>query len=72
MVLPKVLYTYYSDFGGSDEKILRFVFRYLLSEEMDEETVVRDVCARKNLMIRYEWILIENDFSRNHFNSFNV
>ena len=28
VALPKMMHTYKDDFGGSDEAILRFVFRY--------------------------------------------
>ena len=54
MLLPKILQTYRDDFGNSDEEIIKFVFRYYKSSEVDEETVIRDVCQRKSLLIRYE------------------
>jgi hypothetical protein len=53
--------TYKHDFcNGSDEGVLRFVFKYyncqqqLQSGDTDEETVIRDVCQRKTMIIRYE------------------
>ena len=38
MSLPAVLLTYKNDFGGSEQTILQFVFRYL-SEEYDYEQI---------------------------------
>ena len=55
-----MLNTYKHDFcNGSDEGILRFVFKYYncqqqQSGDADEETVIRDVCQRKTMVIRYE------------------
>ena len=58
ITIPKVLNTYKNDFcNGSDEGILRFVFKYFNCQqqaEMDEETVIRDVCQKKTMIIRYE------------------
>lgn len=54
ITLPKLMQTYREDFGGSDESVLRFVFKYFQSEDIDEETAVRDICHKKSMMIRYE------------------
>ncbi len=54
MVLPKLCLTYREDFGGSDEAVLRFVFKYYKSDEVDEEQIIRNVCERKSLLIRYD------------------
>lgn len=54
MTLPKVLNVYRTDFGNTDENILRFVFKYYQQGEIDEETAVKDVCHRKSMIIRYE------------------
>jgi hypothetical protein len=41
MTVPKLFYIYREDFGGTDENILRFIFKYYKCEEndvnMDEE-----------------------------------
>lgn len=61
IILPKVLNTYRYDFcNGSDEGILRFVFKYYncSGQDTDEETLIKDVCIRKNMIIRYEWIFL--------------
>ncbi len=56
--LPKVLNIYKYDFcNGSDEGILRFVFRYFNCQQeadIDEETLIREVCVKKSIIIRYE------------------
>jgi len=57
-VLPKVLQVYREDFGNSEEKILNFIYKYLVSPEIDEETAIREVCHKKSMMIRYEWLNI--------------
>ena len=49
ITLPKVLNTYKYDFcNGADEGMLRFVFKYFSCSgsgvDVDEETVIRDVC----------------------------
>jgi hypothetical protein len=49
-----VLNVYRSDFGGSDEHILKFVFKYYSQGEIDEETALREVCHKKSMIIRYE------------------
>lgn len=54
IVLPKLMQTYREDFGGSDESLLRFVFKYYSAEEVDEDLVIKEVCHRKSMMIRYE------------------
>jgi len=54
MSLPKVLNSYKSDFGGSDENILKFVFKYYSQSEIDEETAIREVCYKKSMIICYE------------------
>lgn len=54
MTLPKVLNVYKSDFGGNDEAILRFVFKYYQQGEIEEETAIRDICHKKSMIIRYE------------------
>jgi hypothetical protein len=54
IVLPKLLHNYKDDFGSYDEHILRFVFRYYQSEDLDEDSAIREVCHKKSMMIRYE------------------
>ena len=54
VALPKMMHTYKDDFGGSDEAILRFVFRYFQGADIDEETVIKEVCQRRSMMIRYD------------------
>ena len=58
ITLPKVLSTYKHDFcNGTDEGILRFVFKYYSCSQQtdsDEETIIRDVCQRRTMIIRYE------------------
>jgi len=54
LTLPKVLQTYRDDFGSSEEAIIRFVWRYYESEDLEEEQAVREVCHKRNIMIRYE------------------
>ena len=53
-LVPKVFQTYRDDFGNNDESVVRFVFKYLQPEDIDEETAVREVCNRRSLMLRYE------------------
>ena len=52
ITLPKVLETYKSDFGSTDESILQFVFRYL-EDDNDYETVLSKVQS-KNVIIQYK------------------
>ncbi len=54
IALPKILETYKADFGGTEESILRFVWRHFDCEELDENAVVREVCTKKSLLVRYE------------------
>jgi len=58
ITLPKVLNLYKYDFcNGSDEGILRFVFKYYNFQQeadIDEETLIREVCIKKSVIIRYE------------------
>ena len=51
--LPKVLEIYKADFGGTDDSILQFVFRYL-EEEYDYESILNQV-SNKSILIKYEW-----------------
>ena len=51
--LPKILETYREDFGGSDEKIVNFVWNFYENDEYDIEQVLREV-KKKTLMLRYE------------------
>ncbi len=52
ITLPSVLETYKADFGGTDEAVLEFVFRYL-EEEYDQENILSQVKV-KNILITYE------------------
>lgn len=55
--LPKLLNTYKYDFcNGADEGLLRFVFKYFNCSglDIDDETVIKDVCHKKSMIIRYE------------------
>jgi hypothetical protein len=61
ITVPKVMSTYRHDLcnngGGSDESILRFVFKYFNCQQqadLDEESVIREVCHKKSMIIRYE------------------
>ena len=54
ITLPKLMHVYKDDFGGNDEAILRFVFRYYQGADVDEETIIKEVCSRRSMMIRYE------------------
>lgn len=51
--LPICLQNYYYDFGGTEESILKFVFRYYQYTEIDEETALREICHKKSMIIRY-------------------
>jgi hypothetical protein len=52
ITLPSVLEAYKADFGGTDEAVLEFVFRYL-EEEYDQENILSQVKV-KNILITYE------------------
>ena len=52
MTVPQVFETYKSDFGGSDESIISFIFKYLESD-IDLETVLQ-MLEDKTLTIQYE------------------
>mmetsp|Transcript_22923 Transcript_22923/g.22229 ORF Transcript_22923/g.22229 Transcript_22923/m.22229 type:complete len:108 (+) Transcript_22923:73-396(+) len=54
MVLPKLFQSYREDFGSTDEGVLKFVFKYYKGTDVDEEQVIREVCQRKSMLIRYE------------------
>jgi hypothetical protein len=58
ITLPKVLSVYKYDFcNGSDEGILRFVFKYYNCSQQtdsDDETIIRDVCQKRTMIIRFE------------------
>lgn len=43
------------DFGGNEENILRFVFKYskYSGGDIDEDTIIKEV-QTKTMMIRYE------------------
>ena len=49
IIFPKVLETYKSDFGGTDEGILQFVFKYL-EEEHDYDSILKQV-QNKSIII---------------------
>ena len=42
--------------NGSDEGMLRFVFKYYSCAglDLDEDAVIREVCHKKSMIIRYE------------------
>ena len=52
ITLPAVLSTYRQDFGGTDDEILLFVFRYL--EEDFDYDVVSKMVQDKSVFIKYE------------------
>lgn len=52
ITLPSVLEAYKADFGGTDEAVLEFVFRYL-EEEYDQDNILSQVKV-KNILITYE------------------
>lgn len=57
ITLPKLLSTYKYDFcNGTDEGLLRFIFKYYncSGSDIDDETVIREVCQKKTMIIRYE------------------
>jgi hypothetical protein len=57
ITLPKLLSTYKYDFcNGADEGLLRFIFKYYncSGSDIDNETVIREVCHKKTMIIRYE------------------
>lgn len=56
VTLPKQLQIYKSDFcNGTDEGLLRFVFKYYSNgSEAEDEAVIKEVCHRKTMIIRYE------------------
>lgn len=46
---------YKEDFGGNEETILRFIFRYNINDsDLDDESIIREVTVRKNMILRYE------------------
>ncbi|CAI2385436.1 unnamed protein product [Moneuplotes crassus] len=53
IIIPTVFDIYSADFGGSDEKILRFIWKWYETSEMKLQEVLRLV-RRKSLMIKYE------------------
>jgi tetrahydromethanopterin S-methyltransferase subunit H len=52
ITLPSVMDEYRADFGGTDEKILEFIFHYL-EEEYDMETLLQQL-KEKTMIIKYE------------------
>ena len=54
ITLPKVLNVYRADFEGSDEAVLKFVFKYYQQGEIDEDTALKEICYKKTMIIRYE------------------
>lgn len=55
ITLPKLFQTYRNDFGGTDEAILRFVYKYLDEpQEMDLKTAIQAVCVNYSAYLRYE------------------
>jgi NIMA (never in mitosis gene a)-related kinase len=55
ITLPKLLNTYKYDFcNGADEGMLRFVFRYYHHPDIEDEQIIKDVCNKKTMIIRYE------------------
>ena len=52
ITLPQVMEQYRADFGGTDEKVLEFVFEYL-EEEYDRESILQQV-NEKTILIQYE------------------
>ena len=55
ITLPKLFQTYRNDFGGTDESILRFVYKYLNEpQEMDLNTAIQAVCLNNSVYLRYE------------------
>ena len=56
ITLPKLFQTYRNDFGGTDESILRFVYKYLNEpQEMNLNTAIHAVCLNHSVYLRYEW-----------------
>ena len=62
--MPSVLEAYKADFGGTDEAVLEFVFRYL-EEEYDQDNILSQVKV-KNILITFEFFQVKssliNDF----------
>ena len=52
ITLPQVMDEYRADFGGSDDKILEFIFHYL-EEDYDLETILQQV-KEKTMIIKFE------------------
>jgi len=50
--LPQVLETYRADFGGTDQAILQFVFRYLETEY--EIEAILQMVDNKNITVTFE------------------
>ena len=54
ITFPKVFSVYKEDFGGSEEEMLRYILRYLPNEnEIDDESLIKEVCIKKNILIRF-------------------
>lgn len=53
IIIPTIFETYSADFGGNDEKILRFIWKLYENPDMKLPEVIKLV-KRKSLMIKYE------------------
>jgi hypothetical protein len=52
IVLPSIFETYYNDFGGNDESILRFIWNWFDNTEYSIEEILK--VSKSKLQIKYE------------------
>jgi hypothetical protein len=53
ITLPTVFDTYKGDFGGTDEKVLKFIWNWYQNSEYDLDDIIKLV-SKKSLMIKYD------------------
>lgn len=52
---PKVLNKYKEDFGGSDETVIRFVYKHLIQPPpIPIEKAIKSVCLKRHMIINYK------------------
>mmetsp|Transcript_29411 Transcript_29411/g.44496 ORF Transcript_29411/g.44496 Transcript_29411/m.44496 type:complete len:196 (+) Transcript_29411:1917-2504(+) len=54
ITLPTVLEKYRADFGGTDESVLEFVFRYMEEDSATDYDTVVELLKTKQVLISYE------------------
>jgi len=49
--VPKHMDTYKGDFGGNDQSIIEFIYRYMDNPEIEYVQAIEEVCEKRSMVI---------------------